>query len=43
MSNPFTLEELEYLAEKYGWQIETDNNGQIILYTGIYEKESENG
>ncbi|RPG05661.1 MAG: hypothetical protein CBE07_001345 [Pelagibacteraceae bacterium TMED247] len=28
-------EEIEKLAEKNGWQVETDNDGQIIIYTGV--------
>ena len=29
--------ELEKLASREGWQVETDNYGQIVIYTGLYE------
>ena len=34
-------EEIEQLAEKHGWEVETDNEGQIIIYTGI-QKSTDN-
>jgi len=32
-----SLETLEYLCEVFDWSTDVDNEGQIIIYTGIYE------
>lgn len=31
--------ELETLCSSFGWQLETDNYGQFIIYTNTYSKE----
>lgn len=31
--------EVTDIIEKYGWQIGYDNDGQVILYTGIFDPE----
>lgn len=35
---PQNLEEMKAFAKMMGWGIEFDNDGQAILYTGVYDK-----
>ena len=35
-----TIKELEELCEKNNWSMETDNEGQIIIFTGVQEEGS---
>ncbi len=30
-----TDKEFWKIVDKYGWSVETDNEGQIVLYTGL--------
>jgi hypothetical protein len=31
------------IVNKYGWSVETDNSGQIVLYTGLmFDSENDN-
>jgi hypothetical protein len=32
---PRTLEEVRVFADIMGWSVETDHEGQVVLYTGI--------
>ena len=36
-----TEEEIRELADKFGFSTETDNEGQLILYTGIYQESTD--
>jgi len=37
MTTANTEQQIRYIAEHYGWQVEEDNNSQLIIYTGIPE------
>ena len=32
---PTNLEQIETFASIMGWSVETDNEGQVVLYTGV--------
>ena len=34
-----TIVQIEEIAEKYGFALEHDNNGQIVLYTDVFDPE----
>jgi len=36
-----TIQEIYRLAEENGWSIEYDNNNQLVIYTNIYEEDSD--
>lgn len=31
-----TIEQIHQIADRMGWEVETDSNGEVILQTGIY-------
>lgn len=35
MKRHSTMSEIHSLAEKFGWSVEYDNYGQVMLYTGL--------
>jgi len=35
---PSTLDEIRAYASIIGWSVEFDNEGQMVLYTGVYDK-----
>lgn len=34
MTTANTAQKVRYIADHYGWQVEEDNNSQLIIYTG---------
>ena len=40
MSN-LTIAQIHELADEYGWSVEFDNNGQLVIYTNVYEDNDE--
>lgn len=34
---PKNIDDLKIFADIMGWSVETDNDGQVILYTGMQE------
>ncbi len=41
MDNKMSILELEELCRKNNWSMETDNEGQIIIFTGVQEEGAE--
>ena len=36
-----SIQEIYRIAEENGWSVELDNNNQLVIYTNVYEDDSD--